>query len=206
MGYQVKDLDVHFYGPELAVACFLGEFDRTSGGTTVTTNRLRIMDVYAKRDGHWIQVASHTITDPPFQAERMTTPLPSLPPQMRQQILDAREAVWRAYFSNDQSTLEKLIPTEVIAVDEGSDAWEDRAAILDGARRFAESGGRLVKLEFPKTEIQVYGNVVIIYTTYSYETETKGISRTSTGRGTGDVCPCRDGVFVNVGWHLDGGK
>jgi hypothetical protein len=204
VGYRLKDFDVHFYDPELAVACFFGEFEGTSGTTSVTTNRLRIMDLYAKRNGSWIQVASHTITDPVYAAERMTTPLPSVPPQMRQQILDAREAVWKAYFSNDQATLEKLIPAEAIAVNEGSEAWGDRAAILAGATRFAESGGTLVKLEFPKTEMQVYGNVVILYTAYSYTTETEGIRKRTSGRGT-EMFVRRGGTFVNVGWHLDSG-
>jgi len=203
VGYQVRDFDVHFYGPELAVACFLGEFERKSGTSTVTLNRLRIMDVYAKRNGSWIQVASNTVTDPAYQTERTTTPLPSVPPQMRQQILDAREAVWKAYFANDQATLEKLIPAEAIAVNEGAETWGDRAAILAGAKSFAESGGKLVKLEFPKTELQVYGNVVIVYTTYSYEIETKGIHQTRAGRGT-EMFVRRGGIFVNVGWHLDG--
>jgi hypothetical protein len=204
VGYQVKDFDVHFYGPELAVACFFGEFEFNAGTTTATTNRLRIMDVYGKRDGSWIQVASHTVTDPTYQVERNTTPLPSVPPQMRQQILDAREAVWRAYFSDDQATLERLIPAEAIAVNEGSDAWGDRSAILAGAKRFAESGGTLVKLEFPKTEMQIYGNVVILYTSYSYTTETKGIRKTTSGRGT-EMFVRRGGTLVNVGWHLDSG-
>ncbi|MGH9762994.1 MAG: DUF4440 domain-containing protein [Blastocatellia bacterium] len=203
-GYKIKDLDITFQEPDLAVASFIGEFERRTGGSTITTNRLHIMDVYARRKGAWIQVASHTVVDPAWRAELMSMPA-NVPPEARQQILNAREAVWRAYFSNDHATLEKLIPAETIAIDAGSDTWSDRAAILAGSKGFAESGGKLVRLEFPKTEIQVYGNTIILYTTYSLEIEVNGKRTERTGRGT-EIFVRRNGQFVNVGWHLDKGK
>jgi hypothetical protein len=122
---------------------------------------------------------------------------------MRQQILAAREAVWRAYFANDRASLEKLIPDEAIAIDEGAEAWSDRAAILAGAKRFAESGAKLVKLAFPKTEMQIYGNTIIIYTSYVYEIEANGRREARSGRGT-EMFVRRGDDLVNVGWHLDG--
>ena len=39
--YQVSDFDVHFYSPELAVANFLGGFERDINNTTVTLRRFR---------------------------------------------------------------------------------------------------------------------------------------------------------------------
>ena len=203
-GFKVFDFDVNFYGPELAVASFMLDFGMKSGNDLVTNNRLRIMDVYAKRNGNWIQAASHTVVDPAWRSERMTTPA-TVPSQFRQQILNAREAVWKAYFTNDRAVLEKLIPAEAIAIDEGSEAWADRASILAGAKSFADSGAKLVKLEFPKTEMQVYGNTIIIYTTYLYEIEANGKRTTTTGRGT-EMFVRRGGNLVNVGWHLDTGK
>src|SRR5262245_36630311 len=92
-GYKVKDFDVYFYGPELAVASFNGEFYRKADD--VTLNRFRIMDVYAKRNGKWIQAASHTVVDPAWRAEQMTMPT-TVNPETRQRILREREAVWRA--------------------------------------------------------------------------------------------------------------
>jgi hypothetical protein len=77
--------------------------------------------------------------------------------------------------------------------------------VLDGAKRFAESGGKLVRLEFPKTEIQVYGNTIIIYTTYVYETEVNGQHSTASGRAT-EMFVRRGNELVNVGWHMDSGK
>ena len=203
-GFKVFDFDVHFYSPELAVACFMVDFGNKSGNDLVTGTRYRIMDVYAKRNGSWIQAASHTVVDPIWKSQQIALPT-NLPPQARQQVLDAREAVWKAYFNNDQAAMEKLIPEETIAINEGAEAWSNRAAILAGAKKFAESGGKLVKLEFPKTEMQVYGNVIIIYTTYLYEIEAGGKRTTSTGRGT-EVFVRRNNTFVNVGWHLDSGK
>ncbi len=208
-GYAVSDFDVHFYGPDLAVACFFGEFNRTANGTTTVTNRLRIMDVYGRRNGQWIQVASHTIVDPVLQQTRVATPIPSasLPPALRQQILDAREAVWRAYFANDQAALEKLIPDEAVAINEGADQWDNRAAILESAKRFAASGAKLVSLEFPRTEMQVYGSgtVIMLYTTYRYDLVNNGVKTTTSGRGT-EVFVRRGGAFLNAGWHLDRNK
>src|SRR5262244_3702248 len=119
-GYRVSNFDVNFYSPELAVASFFGDFERKIGGATVTMRRFRIMDVYAKRKGSWIQVASHTVIDPDWRAEQMSKPL-VLTPQIRQQVLAAREAVWKAWFANDRPLLEKLIPEEAIAIGDGSD-------------------------------------------------------------------------------------
>lgn len=202
--YKVDNFDVHFYSPELAVATFNGEFQRKDGNTTITLSRLRIMDVYAKRKGSWIQVGSYTAPDPEWRALQMSQPT-IITPQIRQRILAAREAVWKAWFTNDRAALERLIPEETIAIDNGAEGWSDRAAVLAGAKRFAESGGKLVRLEFPKTEIQVYGNTVIIYTTYLYETEVNGNRSTSSGRAT-EMFVRRGDDLVNVGWHMDSGK
>ena len=62
-----------------------------------------------------------------------------------------------------------------------------------------------MQLEFPKTEIQVYGNTVIIYTTYVYETEVNGQRSTASGRAT-EMFVRRGDELVNVGWHMDSGK
>ncbi|HEY8462139.1 MAG TPA: nuclear transport factor 2 family protein [Blastocatellia bacterium] len=202
--YRVSNFDVYFYSPELAVASFFGDFERNIGGATVTMRRFRIMDVYAKRKGSWTQVASHTVIDPQWRQEQMSKPL-TVTPEIRQEILAAREAVWKAYFANDRAALEKLIPDEAIAIDSGSSAWSDRAAILASAQRFADSGGKLLRLEFPKTEMQIYGPTIIVYTTYLYEIEVGGKRVTQSGRGT-EIFVRRGNELVNAGWHLDSEK
>jgi ketosteroid isomerase-like protein len=203
-GYRMSDFDVAFYSPDLAVASFFGDFTRKEGDATITMRRFRIMDVYAKRKGGWIQVASHTVTDPAWRLERMAQPA-NVSPETRQEILTAREAVWKAWFTNDRASLERLIPAEAIAIDSGSDHWSYRDDILAGAQRFAENGGKLVRLDFPKTELQVYGNTIIVYTTYVVETESKGNRKTQTGRAT-EIFVRRGNDLVNTGWHLDSEK
>jgi ketosteroid isomerase-like protein len=202
--YRVSNFDVHFYGPELAVASFFGDFERNIGDVTVTMRRFRIMDVYAKRKGNWIQVASHTVIDPDWRLEQMSKPA-TVTPQIREQILAAREAVWKAYFANDRAALERLIPDEAIAIDDGSSEWSNKTAILAGAKRFADSGRKLVRLEFPKTEMQIYGGAIIVYTTYICEIESNGKRATQSGRGT-EIFVRRGNELVNAGWHLDSGK
>jgi hypothetical protein len=200
-GYKMNDFDVHFYSPELAVANFIGEFVSKEGKSL---RRFRIMDIYAKRKGSWIQVASHTALDPAWRDEQTSQPR-NITPDIRQRILAKRDAVWKAWFANDRPTLEKLIPEEAIAINSGLKEWSNRAAILEGAKAFADSGGKLVKLEFPKTEIQAYGNTVLIYTSYIYETERNGQRTTTSGRGT-EMFVRRGDELVNVGWHLDDEK
>ena len=200
-GYKMSDFDVHFYTPELAVANFIGEFNNKEGATL---RRFRIMDIYAKRKGSWIQVASHTAIDPEWRAEQMSKPRIA-GAEERREILAKRDAVWKAWFTNDRPTLEKLIPAEAIAIDSASTEWSNRDAILAGAKAFADSGAKLVRLEFPKTEMQNYGNIVLIYTTYSYDIEKDGKRTTTSGRGT-EMFVWRGEELVNVGWHLDDAK
>ncbi len=199
-GYKITDFDVLFHGADLAVVCFVSDIEFRGGGNS----KLRILDVYARRNGHWIQAGSHTVVHPQAMAKQMATPV-DLPAQTRQQILSAREAVWRAWFTNDRAKLEKMIPEDAIAIDSGSEVWGTRATILDGAKKFAEGGAKLVRLEFPRTDFQVYGRTIILYTTYLYELERNGQKSTHSGRGT-EIFVIRDGELVNTGWHLDTGK
>ena len=65
---------------------------------------------------------------------------------------------------------------------------------------------KLVRLEFPQTEIQVYGTTAIIYTRYLYELENpQGQRHTSTGRAT-EIFVRRGNGWVNPGWHMEGDK
>lgn len=194
--YKIDDFDVHFYTPELAVVNFLGGFQQKD----VAVRRFRIMDIYAKRKGNWIQVASHTAVDPSWREAQMSKPR-TIPPEIRERILAKRDAVWKAWFANDRAQMEKLIPEEVIAINDGEDQFADRATIFASAKAFADGGGKLVRLEFPKTEIQAYGNTVLIYTTYVFETEMNGKRSTASGRAT-EMFVTRGDELVNVGWHL----
>ncbi|WP_410960336.1 DUF4440 domain-containing protein, partial [Salmonella sp. SAL4431] len=80
-------------------------------------------------------------------------------------------------------------------------------ALTLGAQQPPAGDGRdadraAIRLEFPRTEIQVYGNTAIIYTTYLYELATPdGPSQVSTGKAT-EIFVRRNGAWVNPGWHL----
>lgn len=124
---------------------------------------------------------------------------------MRKELLAAREAVWRAWYANDRVKLEAVIPEETVAINPAEEKWHDRAQILAGAREFAEQSGKLLRLEYPRTEIQLYGDVAILYTTYLVEVESQGRRETVTGRGT-EIFVRRNAIWVNSGWHLDSGR
>ncbi len=123
-------------------------------------------------------------------------------PDERGEIMKVREAVWRAWFANDRKALEKLIPPETIVISSGEEHWKNQAEVLDGAAKFQAAGGKLTRLEFPRTEIQNYGDTAIIYSQYVYETEMAGKREASSGRVT-EIFVRRNGQWMNSGWHTD---
>ena len=199
--YKITNFVCNFVTLDVGVASFTLDFPQRDG---VNFNRLRIMDVFAKRNGGWIQAASYTVRDPAWVAERQAQAAP-VPDGARKQILTAREAVWRAWFAGDREKLEKMIPDEAIAINGADKNWENRTIILDGAKRFADGGGKLTRLEFPRTEIQVYGSTIILFTSYSYDTEQNGKKSTVIGNGV-ETFVRRNGVIMNTGWILADGK
>ncbi len=200
--YKMREFDMIFKG-DAAFVCFVADVEsHTPNGPF--HRALRISDFYTKQDGKWIQSGSDTALHPD-SVETQLQSLRPLPDQMKQRLLDAREAVWRAYFAGDRARLEKLIPEETLAIEAGDNNWSNRQTILDGSERFAKSGGKLLKLEFPKTEIQVYGYTAMVYSNYAYELETGGQRINQAGRVT-EVFVLRKGEWVNPGWHMDSGK
>ena len=65
---KITNFLCNFVAPDVGVASFTLDYPFRDG---VNFNRLRIMDVFAKRDGRWIQTASYTVTDPAWKAERI---------------------------------------------------------------------------------------------------------------------------------------
>ena len=118
------------------------------------------------------------------------------------ELLKARESVWRAWFANDTKALLRLVPQDSIAINSGEEKWQDQAAIFQSAAEFQASGGKLVRLEFPRTEVRRYGNVAITYSHYIYETEVGGKHVQREGRVT-EVFVLRNGQWTNPGWHTD---
>src|SRR5712692_38212 len=162
--YKMREFDMIFKG-DAAFVCLVADVEANT--PNVPFHRaLRISDFYTKTNGQWIQNGSDTALHPESSEEQLAAPRP-IGDQMKKRLLDAREAVWRAYFAGDRPKLEKLIPEETIAIED--DTWSNRQAILDGAVQFAKSGGKLLKLEFSKTEIQVFGSTAVVYSNYAYE-------------------------------------
>jgi hypothetical protein len=97
------------------------------------------------------------------------------------------------------------LPDELVTLETSGGDWGNRQAVLEDATRFAASGGKLTKLEFPKTEIQAYGFTAIVYSTYSYEFGQGGNRISNSGRVT-EVFVRRNGEWLNPSWHMDSGK
>jgi hypothetical protein len=120
----------------------------------------------------------------------------------RAQLLKVREAVWRSWFANDASTLRELVPAGTIVISAGEPQWKYQSEVLQSAVDFQAQGGKLVRLEFPRTEIQRFGEVAILYSKYIVETEMKGKRSVSSGRAT-EVFVLQNGQWTNPGWHTD---
>jgi ketosteroid isomerase-like protein len=197
-GYKMREFDMIFQGDAAFVAFVADVEAKTPNGPSHRT--LRITDFYTRQNGAWIQTGSDTDLHPESMAEQQQMPR-TLSESERKRLLDAREAVWRAYFAGDRAALEKLLPEELITLEPGG-AWGNRKAVLDGAAGFAAGGGKLVRLEFSKTEIQSYGSTAIVYSNYVYEIEQGGKRSANSGRVT-EVFVNRNGAWVNPSWHMD---
>ncbi len=205
--YRVREFDMIFKG-DAAFVCFVADVEaNTPNGPLHRV--LRISDFYTKQNGKWIQNGSDTALHPDSLEEfheRQVTTFRKLPDLLKKSLLDSREAVWRAYFSGDRATLEQLIPEETITIEAGdNNNWSNRQIILEGSEQFAKSGGKLLKLDFPRTEIQVYGYTAIVYSDYSYELQAGDQHINRSGRVT-EVFVLRKGQWVNPGWHMDSGR
>ena len=197
--YKIRDFDITFAG-DAAFVTFVTDVEITvPDGKRHTVQRLA--DFYVKKNGKWMQTGSNTSISPEAIQEQISMPQP-LGESGKQSLLKAREAVWRAFFANDREALEKLIPDELITIEPHGNEFGHRAMVLSAAEQTAKSGVKLAKLEFPKTEIQVYGNTAVVYSTYMYELEKDGQRKQSSGRVT-EVFVQRQGRWVNPGWHMD---
>jgi putative oxidoreductase len=120
--------------------------------------------------------------------------------QNDEQLLGTRDAVWRAWFAGDTKTLEELVPQETIVISGGEEKWKNRADVIRTAVEFHEKSGKLVRLEFPHTEVQHFGEVAIVWSSYIVETEVGGKRSSNSGRAT-EIFVWRHGHWSNPGWH-----
>jgi hypothetical protein len=134
IGYRIGEFDIVFYG-DTAVVSFQADVDRREG-TGKSTQKLTFVDVYHKDPAGWIQVASNTSLHPDALSQ-IVSQRRMLDPDERKALLEARDAVWRAWFAGDQATLTKLLPPELVTIEPGSTTFGTRASTLEGSRGFA---------------------------------------------------------------------
>ena len=137
-------------------------------------------------------------------AEALRAPATPVTEQVRKELLAARDTAWRSFFQQDPTEMERILAPEVIAIQESGERWQDRTRLLALAKGMKAQNVKLLRLEFPHTEIQLFGDVAILYYTYIFATGNEQASGTLGGRGT-EVFVRRDGRWVDVGWHLDNG-
>jgi hypothetical protein len=133
-------------------------------------------------------------------------PQQSISDQTRNELFEARDAAWRSFFQEDPATaIEKTISPDVIAIQENEEKWDNRVHLIVVAKAMQSQKIKLIRLEFPRTEVQVFNDIAILYYTYIFETGIEGgVSGVDAGRGT-EVLMHRDGHWLDVGWHLDNG-
>jgi ketosteroid isomerase-like protein len=125
--------------------------------------------------------------------------------QRDNQLLQVRESVWRAWFSNDVKTLQALVPSDTIVISGGERNWRHQSEVFQSAADFQSGGNKLTRLEFPHTEVQHFGDVAIVWSDYIVETESHGKTAVSTGRAS-EVFVLHNGRWTNPGWHTDSTK
>ena len=136
--------------------------------------------------------------------EKSVVQISALTDVVRKELLEARETAWRSFFQKDLTVVERILAPELIAIQQNSDRWDNRTGLIALAKAMNEQSVQLLRLEFPRTEIQLFGDTAILYYTYIFETGLKGKSVVDGGRGT-EVFVRRDGKWVDVGWHFDNG-
>ena len=118
------------------------------------------------------------------------------------ELLKVRRDVWLVWLANDQEALKRLVPDDTVVISAGEAKWKHQAEVLQSAADFHAAGGKLISLEFPRTEVQHFGDVAIIWSEYVLQVEVGGKREKTAGRVT-EVFVKRNGQWTNPGWHTD---
>lgn len=128
---------------------------------------------------------------------------PAPDPGTRAEVLRLREVAWRTWFANDRAGFERAVPEELVALGWGGGPWDDRTGTLEQMAGFATTGKTLQSLEFPRNVFQMYGEVVILYSSFRLVlSDSAGRREETRGRGT-EIFLRRAGRWIHTGWHLD---
>jgi ketosteroid isomerase-like protein len=118
-------------------------------------------------------------------------------------LLRAQRKVWEVWFAGDTATLRQLTPG-LIAISSGDEAMSNQDREIRNSADFHANGGRLIELTFPEMQVQRFGEVAIVYSKYRLATVIGTDTMRQSGHAT-EVFVQHNGVWVNPGWHLDGG-
>ena len=130
-------------------------------------------------------------------------PLTAQTPTTAQQLIAARDTVWRAWFANDTVLLRRFIPQSAAAAERGETLkWSDRGAIFAGARQIARSGAKLEQLDFVGTEIDASGNSAMVRSRFRYIIRRGSNVDTSAGLAA-EVFVREKGRWLNPFWQLE---
>ncbi len=119
----------------------------------------------------------------------------TLTPQLRAELMAARDTVWRAWFSGDSALLVRLLPDPMVGMEKPRDA-----IIADGVA-FRRSGRTLVSLTFADDEFVVRDGMALMLSVYQAVTSIAGVRDTLQGRAT-EIFVREDGHWLNPYWHL----
>jgi hypothetical protein len=84
----------------------------------------------------------------------------------------------------------------------GEKEWKHQNDVLGSRAEFHSKGGELICLQFPRNEIQHFGDVAVIWSTYVLETEVDGKRSLSSSRVT-EIFVYQRGHWTNPGWHTN---
>jgi hypothetical protein len=131
----------------------------------------------------------------------------SLPAQRQndEELLRARESIWRSWFAGDTRTRQALVPPETIVMSGGEKEWKHPSDVLRSSVEFHSKGGRLIRLEFPRTEVQHFGDVAVVWSSSVVKTEVDGKRSLGSSRAT-EIFVRQQGQWTDPGWHTDEGK
>jgi ketosteroid isomerase-like protein len=128
-----------------------------------------------------------------------------VPADVRAALLAVRDTAWRAWFAGERAVLAHMLPEQFIGIGWGDGPWSGRDQTIDASAGFAAQGGKLLRLEFPRTEIQRFGDVAVLYSEFVVEFEVGGQRTTQQGRAT-EVFVKQGRAWTHPAWHLDSGR
>ena len=133
-----------------------------------------------------------------------SVPTPLAAQGVEQQLVAARDTVWRAFFRNDTALLRRYIPPAAASAEGSSRVrWSTRADMMADARASAQAR-KLVDLKFSDTKVTTLGQSAILQSSYEVITESGGRRDTSRGRAT-ELFMRQGTTWVNPYWQLEQG-